>query len=123
MEITNEESLAVTSRSGSKKQKDPKKVAAGKALAIKNAEARKNSKAPKKEEEDIPSLSLNDISENIKKVAGLVGAGFTLYYGWKFFYPEQNVTATRRRDVQSEKSVTPRSELKEPKSNMMGCMD
>ena len=108
-----------------KAAKDPKKVAAGKALARKNAEARKQNK----EKDDASPMTFNDVNYGIQAAAGFVGAGFVLYHGFKFFYPEYNMTVVGARQnsdasLSSDASVsTPPLKVKKSKQSKMIEMD
>ena len=70
------------------KKKDPKKVAAGKALAKKNKEAREAlKKSQDKDKESVNPLSFLDVTNGLQMTAGLIGSCFVIYHGYRFFYP------------------------------------
>ena len=81
------------------KKKDPKKVAAGKALAKKNKEAREAKRKldeQQQQEDQGASVSLFD---NIRNASILVSSGFVLYHGYKCLYPDRPQVATRPQKV------------------------
>ena len=65
--------------------KDPKKVAAGKALAKKNKEARD---ALKNQKMDVNPLNFLDVSNGLQISAGVIGSCFVIYHAYNFFYPK-----------------------------------
>ena len=67
--------------------KDPKKVAAGKALAKKNKEARDLLK--KNREAGVTPLNFLDVSNGLQISAGVIGSFFVIYHAYNFFYPKE----------------------------------